>query len=219
MKLGQLIKKLKDIKSLGFVKTHRAHDTGVGKTLEDLLGIKENNLRIPDVGEIELKAQRLKTSSMLTIATKSPKPAGVNKQLFECYKYKDKNGYYNLHSTVYGSGFNPQGLKVSLKNNKLVLENKNNIEAYWDLTIFDEVLKSKSNKILLVFAETKGEPRTRNECFHYIEAYLLLGLNFKKFEDAIKRDKIKIDIRIGVYRTGKLKGRYHDHGTVKYPVF
>ena len=27
------------IKAMGFVKTHRAHDTGVGKTLEDLLSI------------------------------------------------------------------------------------------------------------------------------------------------------------------------------------
>lgn len=41
---------------MGFVKTHRAHDTGIGKTLEDILGIKENNLRLPDVGDVELKA-------------------------------------------------------------------------------------------------------------------------------------------------------------------
>jgi len=52
MDLNTLITKLQAIKALGFVKTHRAHDTGIGKTLEDLLEIKENNLRLPDIGEI-----------------------------------------------------------------------------------------------------------------------------------------------------------------------
>lgn len=44
MTLAELKKKLKNIKALGFVKTHRKGDTGIGKTLEDLLGIKENNM-------------------------------------------------------------------------------------------------------------------------------------------------------------------------------
>ena len=37
----------------------------------------------------------------------------------------------------------------------------------------------------------------------------------KSIQDKIqsKKDKLKIDIRIGVYRTGKNKGKYHDHGT------
>lgn len=44
MTLPELKRKLKAIKALGFVKTHRKGDTGIGKTLEDLLGIKENNM-------------------------------------------------------------------------------------------------------------------------------------------------------------------------------
>jgi len=213
MTLEQLIKKLKEIKNKGFIKTHRAHDTGVGKTLEDLLRIKENNLRLPDVGDIEMKAKRIGSESMLTIATKSPEPKGVNKILFENYKYKDEEGQYNLHSTVYGSRLNPQGLKIIVVDNKLVLKNKKNIEAYWPLSIFDEVLKSKSDKILLVFAETKGERKTEDEKFHYTEAYFLFDLNIKKFESAIKKNRLKVDIRIGVFRNGKDKGKYHDHGT------
>src|SRR3989338_2357265 len=156
MALQELIEKLRKIKKLGFVKTHRVDDTGVGKTLEDLLGVRENNIRLPDVGDVELKAKRIDSMSMLTIATKSPQPKGINKLLFEKYKYKDKEGSYNLHSTVYGSRFNPQGFKVTFKGSKLMLENKKGIEAYWPISIFGEVLQSKSDKILLVFAETKG---------------------------------------------------------------
>ena len=213
MNLKTLVKKLIVIRKKGFIKTHRAHDTGIGKTLEDLLGIKENNLRLPDVGEIELKAKRVDSGSMLTVATKSPLPKGVNKILFEKYKYKDKEGHWSLHSTVCGSRKNPQGLRVVFQGNKLFLKNPYNVEAYWPISIFDEVLKSKSNKILLIFADTKGERKTMSEKFHYLEAYLLSGLNINKFKKAVEEDSLKVDIRIGVYRSGKLKGRHHDHGT------
>lgn len=90
--LGQFVEKLRKIRDTGFVKTHRAHDTGIGKTLEDLLGIKENNLKLPDFGDAELKAVRAGSNSMLTLATKSPEPRGVNRQLFEKYKYKGIDG-------------------------------------------------------------------------------------------------------------------------------
>lgn len=41
MNLQTLQKKLKEIEAMGFVETHRLSDTGIGKTLEDLLGIKK----------------------------------------------------------------------------------------------------------------------------------------------------------------------------------
>lgn len=213
MNLDQLIKKLSEIKSEGFIKTHRTHDTGIGKTLEDLIGIQENNLRLPDVGEIELKSKRINSQSMLTIATKAPQPRGINRILFERYKYKDIDGCYCLHSTVYGSRYNPQGFRIVIRNDKLELQNRENIEAYWPITIFDDVLKSKSDKIVLVFAETEGEKGREDEKFHFIEAHLLSNLNINKFKNAIEEDKLKIDIRIGFFKSGKREGKYHDHGT------
>ncbi|MBI5194156.1 MAG: glycosyl hydrolase [Nitrospirae bacterium] len=211
--LEKLKKQLESIKAMGFIKTRRLHDTGIGKTLEDLLGIKENNFQIPDVGDVELKAKRIDSGSMLTIATKSPEPKGINKFLFEKYKYTDNEGRFNLHSTVYGSRENPQTFRVVFEYDRLVLRNKLNIEAYWPISIFDSVLKAKSNIILLVYAETKGKRKTAEEQFHFVEAYLLSNLNLNKFQSAVENDKLKIDIRIGAYRSGKNKGRYHDHGT------
>ena len=213
MNLQELIKKISEIKNKGFIKTHRMDDTGIGKTLEDLLGIQENNLRLPDVGEIELKAKRIHSQSMLTIATKVPKPRGVNRILFEKYKYKDRASYYCLHSTVCVPKYNPQGFKINVTEDRLELENPENIEAYWPMTIFHDVLKSKSDKILLVFAETEGERKTHDERFRFTEAHLLSDLNIDKFKKAIEEDRLKIDIRIGVYRSGLNYGKYHDHGT------
>jgi hypothetical protein len=211
--LEDLIKQLNLIKNRGYIKTHRPHDTGIGKTLEDLLNIQENNFRLPDVGDLELKAKRLDSDSMLTLATKSPLPRGVNKILFNNYKYVDEFGEYNLHSTIYGSKPNSIGFRILCQPDKIILANPLNIEVYWPISIFDDVLKAKSNKILLVFANTKGERKTATEEFHFVEAYLLSGLNKNKFVNAIVNDRLKVDIRIGVFRSGKFKGRYHDHGT------
>ena len=150
---------------------------------------------------------------MLTLATKSPEPAGVNKILFEKYKYKDDEGYYNLHTTIYGSRVNPQGFRIEFQKRKLILQNRDNINAYWPVSIFKDVLASKSNNVLLVFANTKGERKTLKEKFHFCEAYLLSNLDINKFKKAIESDKLKIDMRIGAYRSGRFKGKYHDHGT------
>ena len=44
----ELVEGIKELKEHGFVKTHRSGNTGIGKTLEDLLGIEENNITGPD---------------------------------------------------------------------------------------------------------------------------------------------------------------------------
>ena len=77
MNLEQLKMKLRKIKKMGFVKTHRSGNTGIGKTLEDLLGIKENNIPLHDItGVAELKAYRRDAGSMLTLFTLEPQPVG-----------------------------------------------------------------------------------------------------------------------------------------------
>jgi hypothetical protein len=56
----QLIAKLKEISKRGWIPNARHGNAGgVGNTLEDLLGIEENNLPIPNAAEWELKTQRL----------------------------------------------------------------------------------------------------------------------------------------------------------------
>ncbi len=49
-------------------------------------------------------------------------------------------------------------------------------DFFYPISIFQDVLVSKSNKILLVFAKTKGERKTINEKFHFTEAYLHGGV-------------------------------------------
>ena len=74
----QLINELRNIKSSGWIKsTRQGNAGGVGNTLEDLLGIEENNLPIPNAAEWELKAQRADTSSLTTLFHMEPSPRAL----------------------------------------------------------------------------------------------------------------------------------------------
>jgi len=51
-----LINKLKEIAEMGWIpNARRGNAGGIGNTLEDLLGIEENNLPMPNAAEWELK--------------------------------------------------------------------------------------------------------------------------------------------------------------------
>jgi len=73
-----LIKELTTISKRGWIKNARVgNHGGIGNTLEDLLGIAENNLPIPNAAEWELKTQRLNTSSLTTLFHTEPSPRAV----------------------------------------------------------------------------------------------------------------------------------------------
>lgn len=74
----ELIKKLHEIAAMGWVENGRhGNHGGIGNTLEDLLGIEENNLPIPNAAEWELKTQRLTTSSLTTLFHTEPSPTAL----------------------------------------------------------------------------------------------------------------------------------------------
>jgi len=181
MTLNQLKKKLKEIKSLGFVKTHRTGDTGIGKTLEDLLGIKENNIPLPDIGEIaELKAYRKSALSMLTLFTLEPRPKGGDRDrvLLDNFGYsKRENGRSKeLHSTLSCKRYNNQGLKLKVEKDKVrVVGRGRRLNIYWDMEDLEKKFEAKLPALVYALAdsiEIKGA-----EHFHFNEAYFLEGFD------------------------------------------
>lgn len=106
--LEDFIREYRKIKEMGWIRTHRAGPTGVGKTLEDLLGIEENNHDAPDFGEYELKSCRVNSQSMLTMFTKTPQPPKANTYLrlkygYSSSAYDNEEKVFALHSD--GSAF------------------------------------------------------------------------------------------------------------------
>ncbi len=71
----ELIERFREIEARGWIENTRGRNDGaVGNVLEDLLGIPENNLPIPNAAEWELKAQRSSTTSLLTLFHTEPSP-------------------------------------------------------------------------------------------------------------------------------------------------
>ena len=74
----ELIKKFKELSQMGWVLNGRfGNHGGIGNTLEDYLGIDENNLPIPNAAEWELKTQRSNTSSLTTLFHTEPSPRAI----------------------------------------------------------------------------------------------------------------------------------------------
>jgi len=213
---SELLEGLKKIKKQGFVKTHRTGNTGIGKTLEDLLGIEENNFAGPDGELTELKSARKSAKSMLTLFTKSPLPKSANSTLLQKYGYasKKENGNKELHTTVNAISFNTlkgkPGFKIGIKTDRIEIIGQDKKESdvpYWDKETLKDRFETKYHQLLYVKADSRG--KGEDEEFHFNEAYLLHGFDFNNFIKLLTEGTILVDIRIGQYSDG----RPHDHGT------
>ncbi|MEM3432745.1 MAG: MvaI/BcnI family restriction endonuclease [Candidatus Methanomethyliaceae archaeon] len=211
---NELIERLKKIKEKGYIKTHRAGNTGIGKTLEDLLGIKENNVPGPNAAMIELKSARKGARSMLTLFTKSPLPRGANSKILSRFGYEslEHSNRKELHTTVNAKEFNTirgkLGFKIDVREDRInLITEEGEIIGYWDKKILASYFERKIPKLLYVKAEARGNGI--NEEFWFNEAWLLSSFDFDNFIGLVKEGTILVDIRIGQYPNG----RPHDHGT------
>lgn len=102
----------------------KRNDGAVGNTLEVLLGIKENNLPIPNAREWELKGQRLHTASLVTLKHIEPSPQGasiVSKILLPKYGWPHKQAgkeypstEMSFRSTTSATKFTNRGFKIAV---------------------------------------------------------------------------------------------------------
>jgi hypothetical protein len=125
----ELINKLKAIYEKGWIPNARdGNHGGIGNTLEDLLGIEENNLPIPNANEWELKTQRLNTTSLTTIFHTEPSPQAVKfvpAILLPKYGWQHKeagkkypDGEMSFRQTIHGLGYSDRGFKVVIDRNQ-----------------------------------------------------------------------------------------------------
>lgn len=120
-----LIQELKKIRDLGFISNARhGNHGGIGNTLEDLLGIEENNLPIPNAAEWELKTQRLGTTSLTTLFHVEPSPQALKfipAVLLPKYGWRHKEAGLkypenetSFRQTIHGLAPSDRGFKVTV---------------------------------------------------------------------------------------------------------
>src|SRR5689334_17770624 len=122
---ASLIAELNDIAQQGWIDNARhGNHGGIGNTLEDLLGIKENNLPIPNAAEWELKAHRLLSTSLTTLFHTEPSPTAlklVPSLLLPKYGWPHKEAGSKYHTnelsfrqTIHGAAPSERGFMVKI---------------------------------------------------------------------------------------------------------
>ncbi|MDR0927063.1 MAG: MvaI/BcnI family restriction endonuclease [Ignavibacteria bacterium] len=201
MNITEFKKLLKEIKSQGFIPTKRNGPTGVGYTLETLLGITENNDAHPDIDGAELKAHRTKGNSMITLFTFNNK-AWIMPPLEAIKKYGsfDKDGRKGLYYTM-SLKPNSTGLFLDVTNEQISVRHiSGEVIAVWQLETLANRFLQKIPALLFVSAFT--EERDGIEYFHYYRAQLMKGTTPELLADQFREENILVDLRL------------HDKGTM-----
>lgn len=223
----QIIEQFRKVKNLGFVKSNRKNNTGIGKTFEDYIGVVENNLDEPDLLGYEIKAHREEASSYVTLFTKSPNfPTKANSYLNNNFgtPYDENPSLNKLHTSMFASKFNTYGGKYSFKliNDRAAqvikigvynIETKELINSNVGYTYdcLSKILEKKLKNLFYVSAER--EYRGEDEYFYFNKADIYTNPSLEKFLDLLDKGLIMYDIRIGSYQSGKNYGKPHDHGS------
>lgn len=214
------------IKAQGFIKSTRKGPTGIGKTFEDKLGKIEDNEDAPDFGEIEIKAHDTVGNSMVTLFTKAPtNPKQSNTYLREKYGIVDPEyGVKTLHMTVsaiqrtqskkYDYDFQIRVDHDTKRVVQMVFDKHGEMiddTVYWTFDALEKQLTKKLGTLGIVDVEVKKQ--IDGTYYHYVGVQYIQGLTVDNMVKAIEDGAMKIDNRIGAYKTGVKKGKTHDHGT------
>jgi hypothetical protein len=184
--LEVLREKLRDLCAKSFVRTLRANDTGVGYTLETLLGIAANSNRSPDFHGIEIKSARRRTkmSGQTTLFSKTPDwtlsrlkgSAGI---LAERGVFNEARQRKQVIHEIGALRSNSYGMQLVVRESDDRLDQITNLEetkefdVAWALSVLKQCVADKHGETVWVTAETRG--RGESEEFWYNEARYTSG--------------------------------------------
>lgn len=222
----KIIESFHAVKTLGFVKSNRKNNTGIGKTFEDYIGIVENNIDEADLYGYEVKSHREEAASYITLFTKAPAfPPGANAYLKDRYgiPYEENHALKKLHTSMFANRYNTLNGRFSFK---LI----NDAEGFIRIGVYD--IKTKQliddrvgytygsiDTILhkklrnLFYVSAKREYRGNDEFFYFDKAEIYSSPSLAKFLELLDNGQIMYDIRIGSHKSGRNFGKAHDHGS------
>jgi len=217
-----LLSRLSDISKQGFVASQRSGDTGVGFTLESLLGIRANSSKDPDFQGIEIKAGRIaegsrskksRTSLFSQVPEWSSSPCRSATELLEKVGYIEHlTGRMQLYCTNSVKP-NPQGLFLELTSSDEWLESRwldnfgvKQTLVRWNMNTLRNRLSAKHANTFWVSAESRqgrdGEEFRYNSVTHTRHP-LIWNLG-----PAIEAGKVTLDFTL----SQKPSGMTRDHG-------
>jgi hypothetical protein len=222
--LQELLELLAGIARQGFVASLRGGPTGVGFTLETLLGIKANSSRSPDFKGIEVKAHRLGKNGKIartrtTLLSQIPDWKSSHfvtaRELLNEFGYRrPDDDRLQLYCTCAESP-NPQGLYLDHEEETATLharamlagEDSPQDVVLWKLAALHEHLAMKHQQTAWVGAEVQSD-HSGEEAFHYRRLSVTSRPRIERFGPLVETGDITMDFTLSE-REG---GRVRDHG-------
>jgi hypothetical protein len=221
----ELLELLRDISGKGFVPSTTNADSGVGDTLETLLGIRRNSNRAPDYKGIEIKSSRINSrtgrqENRSTLFSKIPNwevsRLKSAREILDNYGYiSSSSGRPALQVTLKHTP-NAQGLYLVFNDADSKVENlfrKGDVleeVVAWKIDELENSLREKHKNTFWVKAKTT-EIRG-SEHFHYVQVIATSTPLVSNFSRLVDLGSIQMDYTISekVKPDGGLKVR--DHG-------
>ena len=207
MDLETFNKKFQNLKNKGFIKSLRKGPTGIGYTFETLMGLNENNLALPDIDGIEIKAHRDNSKSMITLFTFNKKAWQINPlEAIRKYGSYDNNGRLGMYYTMSLTP-NSAGLFLTVSNQTISVQHTSGeIVATWQLSTLVERFLQKIPALLFISAHT--EERGGVEHFHFYRGQLMRDITKELLSELFKTGNLLVDLRLHDKET-----RARNHGT------
>lgn len=218
---SELLGLLREISYKGYLRTLRPGDTGIGYTLETMLGIAANSRQAPDYKGIELKAKRSRIGAdrnRSTLFSKVPNwklsPVGNALALLEARGYLDGDGRRSLYHTLSARGPNSLGLALDIDAENDWLRQvyhdpgKGTVihDVTWEIPQLKSDLAAKHRQTFWVRAMSRGAGE--NEEFHYIEVQHTRRPVTANFVALVEAGIITVDYALHK----KSETRARDHG-------
>jgi hypothetical protein len=221
----ELLDLLKEISEKGFVPSTTNADSGVGDTLEALLGIRRNSNRAPDFKGIEIKSSRLSSrtgrqENRSTLFSKIPNweisRLKSAREILDNYGYiSSSTGRPALQVTLKHTP-NAQGLYLAFNDADSKIQNlfrqgeKSEEVVAWKIDELENSLREKHKNTFWVKAKTTEIHGS--EHFHYVQVIATSTPLVSNFSQLVDLGSIQMDYTISekVKPDGGLKVR--DHG-------
>lgn len=198
----ELLNKLRFIGNQGYIKSLVNSDTGIGRTLEKLLGIEMNSSKNPDYKGIELKSFRDSRGTRKGLFAKIPNwelsKFKSRVEILDNFGYWDA-GVFRLYNTIRATGRNAQGLILKIQNEKnWLVENSDRNEIgdflVWELELLKNALSKKHKETFWISTDSKIEDG--NEYYLYKSVEHTKNPMVNQFEFLIDIGAITIDYNI-----------------------
>jgi hypothetical protein len=201
MTIAEFSEKFEEIKKRGFVPSLRKGPTGIGYTLETLLGIKENNNDAPDIEGVELKAHRQNSNNLITLFTFNNKAWKMPPlEAVKMYGSFDRDGRQGLYYTM-SLKPNSAGLFLSVDKTEISVRHiSGKIIVAWPLEALAAQFVKKIPALIFVTAFT--EIHDNREYFKFYRAQLMKDTTAELLENQFLSETILVDLRL------------HDKGTM-----